>query len=158
MSATRPGVASQVQALLASLPAQFDALSPPASLPTSSREVAAFVDHTLLAPQSTTAEIKKLCVDAVALGTASVCVNSSVVGVARKALGEAKVMAICTVGFPFGAACSRGKAAETEQAVRDGAQEIDMVQNVGWVREARWDDVFDDVEAVVKAAGAVPVK
>ncbi|PWN25236.1 deoxyribose-phosphate aldolase [Jaminaea rosea] len=67
-------------------------------------------------------------------------------------------MAICTVGFPFGAACSRGKAAETEQAVRDGAQEIDMVQNVGWVREARWDDVFDDVEAVVKAAGAVPVK
>lgn len=151
-------VVSQVDALLAALPPSLPPLSPPRQLPSSARAVAALVDHTLLAPQSTSSDISNLCTEALSLGTASVCVNSSVVGVAAAKLKGSEVMPICTVGFPFGAANTRGKAEETEQAVRDGAQEIDMVQNVGWVRDGRWHDVHADVQAVVKAAGSVPVK
>lgn len=151
-------VASQVDALLASLPPSLPPLSPAPQLPSSARAVASLVDHTLLAPQSTSSDIEKLCDEALELGTASVCVNSSVVSTAAAKLKGSEVMAICTVGFPFGAANTRGKAEETEQAVRDGAQEIDMVQNVGWVREGKWEDVHADVQAVVKAAGSVPVK
>lgn len=150
-------LSGQIAALLSSLPEAIPALSPIPKLPDS---VASIIDHTLLAPQSTSSAVEKVAQDAQNLGAASVCVNSSMVSTAARALGTAQSsFVVCSVvGFPFGAANTHSKAEETRQAVSDGAREIDMVQNVGWVKDGRWQDAWQDVNAVVAAAQGVPVK
>lgn len=116
-------------------------------------EVAQMIDHTLLKPEATKEQIKALCEEAKEYGFHSVCVNSSYVPYCAELLKDSGV-AVCTVvGFPLGAMSTKGKAAETEIAVKDGATEIDMVIHVGMIKSKDWDYVSEDIKAVVAAAG-----
>jgi deoxyribose-phosphate aldolase len=124
--------------------------------------VAPFVDHTLLAPDATVADVQRLCGEAVRHGFMAVCVNGSNVkeaSAALRALGAQDRVKVCAVvGFPLGASASQVKAFEAMQAIEDGATEIDMVINVGRVKGADWDYVLRDIAAVVavcKSAEAV---
>lgn len=97
------------------------------------KEITKCVDHTLLNPTSTWAEIRELCDDAVNYGTASVCIPPCYVKQAKEYVQDK--MAVCTVvGFPNGYAATATKMFETEEALKDGADEIDMVINLGWVK------------------------
>ncbi|KDN47135.1 deoxyribose-phosphate aldolase [Tilletiaria anomala UBC 951] len=120
--------------------------------------VAALIDHTLLAPSSSLSAIDAVCADAVACGAKTVCVNSSVVSHAVQALKGSAVSPIAVVGFPFGAGNTAGKVAETVQAVKDGAKEIDMVQNIGLLKSGLYAAVWADIASVVHAAAGSPVK
>ena len=116
-------------------------------------EVAQMIDHTLLKPEATKEQIKALCEEAKEYGFHSVCVNSSYVPYCAELLKDSGV-AVCTVvGFPLGAMSTKGKAAETEIAVKDGATEIDMVIHVGMIKSKDRDYVSEDIKAVVAAAG-----
>lgn len=112
------------------------------------------VDHTLLKPEATEAQVAQLCADAAELGAFSVCVSPS-----RLPLAVSAGVAVCTVvGFPSGAHESEVKAAETALALRRGATEIDMVVDLGSVLAGRWGDVEADVAAVKAACGDVLLK
>ena len=120
--------------------------------------LARYIDHTLLKPTSTRADIVRVCEEARQHKFASVCVNSTWIGLAARLLDGSGVMPICVVGFPLGAMSTTGKAAETLQAVAEGAAEIDMVINVGALKGGDHDAVYDDIAAVVEAARGRPVK
>lgn len=122
------------------------------------KNLAAYIDHTLLKPEATAEDVKKLCAEAREHHFASVCVNPSYVKLAAEELRGSGVTACCVAGFPFGAHTPEAKAAETAQAVADGAGEVDMVINVGAVKSGDWDLVERDIAAVVKAAGKAGVK
>lgn len=116
------------------------------------KEILSHVDHTLLRADATWAEIKALCDEAVENGTASVCINPSFVKQAAKYLnGKTKV---CTViGFPLGACTAAAKVAEAKDAVTNGADELDMVINIGALKDGQLDLVQDEIEQIKKAAG-----
>lgn len=116
------------------------------------------IDHTLLKPDATRADHVKLCEEARQHGFASVCVNTTWVPLCVELLKGSGVMTICVVGFPLGAATTRAKAAETREAVQNGAAEVDMVVNLGLLKSGDHDAVFDDVRGVVEAAQGRPVK
>ena len=121
------------------------------------REILSKVDHTLLAQTATWEEIKVICDDAVAYQTASVCIPPSYVKQAAEYLGDK--MPVCTViGFPNGYNTTAVKGFETEDAVRNGAEEIDMVINLGWVKEGRYDLVREEIQAVKKACNGKLLK
>jgi deoxyribose-phosphate aldolase len=120
--------------------------------------IAALIDHTILKPDATRADILKVCREARQYSFASVCVNPYWVELSRAELAGSKVKVCTVVGFPLGATSTESKAAETAIAVRDGAQEIDMVINVGALKSGDQDAVKADIHAVVKAshqAGAI---
>ena len=121
-------------------------------------QLARTIDHTLLKPTATRADIVKVCEEARRHGFASVCVNSTWIGLVARMLDGSRVMPICVVGFPLGAMATAAKAAETRQAIADGAQEIDMVIDIGALKGGDHDRVFDDIRAVVQAAQGRPVK
>ena len=115
------------------------------------KEILAHVDHTLLTQTATRAEIENLCRDAQEYGTASVCVPASYVAFCREFFDGAggRTPAVCTVvGFPNGYSTAAAKVFETADAVRNGADEIDMVVNIGWIKDARFDDVLAEIRAV----------
>ena len=114
------------------------------------KELLSHVDHTLLSQTSVPEEIRMACEDAAAFGTASVCIPPCYVRFAKECLqGRA---AVCTViGFPSGFSTTAAKCAETRDAVQNGADEIDMVANLCWIRAGKWDEVREDVAAVRKA-------
>ena len=120
--------------------------------------VASYIDHTLLKPEATREEIKQMCDEARRFNFASVCVNSSQVRLAAACLEGSQTMPIAVVGFPLGAGTSGAKAFETKEAIRNGAKEIDMVINIGALKACDHAYVLEDIKAVVKAAGNVPVK
>lgn len=120
--------------------------------------VAPLIDHTLLKPEASRDEIQKVCDEARQYGFASVCVNSSNVRFTAACLRGTTVKPIAVVGFPLGAATSGAKAFETREAIRDGAQEIDMVVNIGAVKSKDYALVLSDIQGVVKAAVRAPVK
>lgn len=110
------------------------------------------VDHTLLSQSATWDDIKVICDDAVKYETASVCIPPAYVKTASEYL-DGKV-AVCTViGFPNGYNATAVKCYETECAIRDGADEIDMVINIGMLRDKRYSDVLDEIKAIKKACG-----
>lgn len=122
-------------------------------------KLAAAIDHTLLKTQATAAQIIELCQDAKMFGFAAVCVNPCYIPLVTQSLRDAPdVMPCSVIGFPLGANHSRIKAAETRQAVEEGAREVDMVMAVGALKDGRRDHVETDIRAVVEAAGKVPVK
>src|SRR5207248_2877945 len=121
-------------------------------------QLASMIDHTLLKPDVSHDQIKLLCEEAAKYKFATVCVNSSNVGLAAKLLAGSGVKAIAVVGFPLGASTPRAKAFETLEAIRAGSQEIDMVINIGALKSKDYKLVYDDIHGVVEAAGAVPVK
>jgi deoxyribose-phosphate aldolase len=116
--------------------------------------VARKIDHTLLKPDASQDQIAQLCYEARTYHFASVCVNPAHVRLAAQLLKESGV-AVCTViGFPLGATAPTVKAYETQQAIRDGASEIDMVINIGALKSSDYKAVHDDIGAVVRAAHA----
>ena len=115
-------------------------------------EILKHVDHTLLSPQATWDEIKQICDDAIKYHTASVCIPPSYVSQAAKYLGER--VKVCTViGFPNGYSTTAVKAFETEDALANGAKEIDMVINIGRLKNKEYDAVREDIAAVKRAVG-----
>ncbi len=121
-------------------------------------ELNRMIDHTLLKANATRAQIEKLCDEALEYNFASVCVNTCWVPLAHEKLAGSEVNTCCVVGFPLGAMLTEAKAAETRLAVEAGADEVDMVINVGWLLDGEYDAVRDDIAAVVKAAGGKCVK
>lgn len=115
-------------------------------------EIANLIDHTLLKPDASRADIEKLCAEAVQFGFASVCINPWYVPLAAE-LVRGSLVKVCTVvGFPLGATLSRVKVYEAEEAIKSGAREIDMVQNVGAIKSGAYAEVESDIRGVVEAS------
>lgn len=120
--------------------------------------LAKYIDHTILKPDATEEDVRILCEEAKTYGFASVCVNPYWVSYAKQLLQDTDV-AICTVvGFPLGATPACVKAYETSQAIEDGADEIDMVINIGALKSQDTQTVLEDIKAVVKASKQKLVK
>lgn len=117
-------------------------------------DYAKMIDHTLLKPEASREQVKKLCREAAEYGFHSVCVNSCYVSFCADLLKDSDVKVCTVIGFPLGAMSSAGKAAEAAAAVKDGADELDMVINVGMIKNGDWEYVRRDIEEVVKAAGS----
>ena len=120
--------------------------------------LARMIDHTLLKPEATAEDLKKLCDEARRFNFASVCVNSSNVPRVKALLHGAGVMTCAVVGFPLGAMTTPAKAYEAREAVRAGADEIDMVMNEGALKSRDYGAVADDIRKVVEAARPAAVK
>jgi len=135
-----------------------DRIGTSGTAPGETRGLAKRIDHTLLKPTATRADIVKVCTEAAEHQFASVCVNTTWIGLVAQLLQGTPVMPICVVGFPLGAASTDSKAFETRRAISDGAAEIDMVINIGLLKGGDHDGVFDDIRAVVDAAQGRPVK
>lgn len=120
--------------------------------------LAQYIDHTLLAADATREQIATLCREAQEHGFYSVCVNSGYVPYAASLLSGQPVKVCAVVGFPLGAGLSDTKAFEAQQAIAAGAGEIDMVLNIGALKDGLLDAVHDDIAAVKKACGEVPLK
>jgi deoxyribose-phosphate aldolase len=123
-----------------------------------SLDIAKYVDHTLLNPSATRAEITKLCTEAKENNFFAVCVNPCHVRQAVKELSSSKVAVATVVGFPLGANLTDIKIAETQRAIAEGAEEIDMVINVGALKDGDLDYVTEEIAAIVKAAKGHVVK
>lgn len=116
------------------------------------RDVLKRVDHTLLKQPSTWEQIREICDDAVKFGTASVCIPPSFVKQASEYLGEK--MPVCTViGFPNGYNTTAVKVFETKEALKDGAEEIDMVINIGWVKMGQYDKILEEINSLKEVCG-----
>ena len=110
-----------------------------------------YIDHTLLKPDATTEQIKKICDEAKKYDFASVCVNSCHAELVARELKDSGVSTCCVVGFPLGAMLTEAKAYEARLAIEKGANEIDMVINIGAAKEGNWKLVEEDIKAVVDA-------
>lgn len=106
------------------------------------------IDHTLLKPESTQAQIETLCMEAKQYKFASVMVNSSWVKYASELLSDSEVLVASVIGFPLGAMSTAAKVFETKQAIEDGAQEIDMVLNIGRLKDGDHDYVVNEIKAI----------
>ena len=114
------------------------------------QDVLAKVDHTVLKQTATWADIQKLCDDALKYHTASVCIPPAYVKQAAEYLGDR--LPVCTViGFPNGSNTTACKAFEVRDAVKNGAQELDMVVNIGWVKDGRYEDVLREINCLKEA-------
>lgn len=124
----------------------------------SKREMASYIDHTLLKPDATKEQILQLCQEAKEHHFASVCVNSCWIDTIVQALKGTDVTPCCVVGFPLGAMLSQAKAFETQAAVEKGAREIDMVICIGHAKDHDWEAVEQDIAAVTRVKGSAKVK
>ena len=116
------------------------------------KEILKHVDHTLLTQQATWEEIRQICDDAMEYGTASVCIPPSYVKQAKEYVQDK--MAVCTViGFPNGYMTTKTKEFETKDAIANGADEIDMVINIGWVKDKKLDCVEEEIRTLKAACG-----
>ncbi len=122
------------------------------------KKLASMIDHTILKPGSTKDEIKKVCDEAKEYGFATVCVMPENVAFVATELEGSSVKPISVVDFPKGAGSPKVKADETKQAIKDGAQEIDMVINYNALKNGDESLAFEGIKAVVDAAGKTPVK
>lgn len=117
-----------------------------------------YIDHTLLSANATERQIIDLCNEAKMHQFYSVCVNSGYVPLAKQLLAKTNVKICSVVGFPLGAMSTEAKIFEAEQAVKDGAHEIDMVINIGALRSSNYVEVFKDISGVKNAIGKTPLK
>ncbi len=120
-------------------------------------EVRGAIEHTNLKPTATPKDIEKLCDEAKENGFYGVCVNPSYVKLAKEKLKGTNVKVVTVCGFPLGATSTEAKAFEAKKAVEDGAEEIDMVINIGLLKAGEYEKVYEDIKAVVDSA-KVPVK
>ncbi len=111
-----------------------------------------YIDHTILKADATKDAVRKVCLEAVQYGFASVCINPYYAAYVRELLKKSDIKTCVVIGFPLGANTKEVKAFETKQAVENGAQEVDMVINIGALKDKDYDVVKEDIEAVVKAA------
>lgn len=121
-------------------------------------ELNKYIDHTLLKPEATKEQITKLCQEARQYDFASVCVNTCYVPLAKELLAGSDVKVCCVVGFPLGAMDTVSKAFEAKTAVANGAREVDMVINIGALKDKDYDYVTKDIAAVVEASKPAIVK
>ena len=111
------------------------------------KEILSYCDHTLLTQTATWNDIKAICDDGMKYSTASVCIPASFVAQAKRYVGEK--LAICTViGFPNGYATTNSKCYMADDAVTNGADEVDMVINIGWAKEGRWEDLTNEIRMI----------
>jgi deoxyribose-phosphate aldolase len=120
--------------------------------------IARTIDHTLLKAIATERQVHELCVEAKANGFASVCINPAWVPLCAHELASSRVLVCTVIGFPLGANTTETKAFEAALAVKQGADEVDMVINLGAAKAGDWKAVEEDIRAVVKAAGKATVK
>ncbi len=114
-------------------------------------------DHTLLSQTATWAEIRALCDDGMKYQTASVCIPAAYVKAAKEYVGER--LAICTViGFPNGYATTKAKCFMASDAVANGADEVDMVINIGWAKDGKWSEITEEIAAIKKACNGKLLK
>ncbi|MDD3102015.1 MAG: deoxyribose-phosphate aldolase [Patescibacteria group bacterium] len=121
-------------------------------------DIAKLIDYTNVSPIATSSDIKKLCQEAKKYGFFSVCVTSSRAKLAKSFLKNSSIKLISVVGFPHGTTTSQIKAAEAKQAVENGADEIDMVMNIGAFKEKNYQYVLNEIKMVVKSAKPKSVK
>jgi len=114
-------------------------------------KIASFIDHTILSANAKSSDIIRICSEAKDYNFASVCVNSYWVSTVKKELEGTEVKTCSVIGFPLGAMSTKAKAFETKQAIEDGADEIDMVINIGELKEKNYDNVKKDILEVKKA-------
>ena len=121
------------------------------------KEILKHVDHTLLTQTATWAEIKQICDDAITYGTASVCIAPAYVKQVKEYVQDK--MAVCTViGFPNGYMTTAAKEFETRDALTNGADEIDMVINIGWAKDGKFDCIEEEIRTLKKACGSKILK
>ncbi|WP_229759433.1 deoxyribose-phosphate aldolase [Candidatus Uabimicrobium amorphum] len=120
-------------------------------MPDVGRSLAKYIDHTLLKPEATPQEIKKICDEALQYNFASVCIQPSYVGLAADLLRGSSVKVCTVIGFPLGSTSSAVKAYEAQLAEKEGAHEIDMVIHVGALKSGGYDYVEEDIRSVVKS-------
>lgn len=150
---THQQLADLIQAALQRLAAPAGEAAPPAAPQRADgAAVAALIDHTLLKPEATAAQIRQLCADAATYGFASVCVNPTWITLCTELLAGSGVKTCTVAGFPLGATLSSIKAREAAESIQLGASEVDMVLNVGRLKSGDYTTVYADVAAVVAAA------
>ncbi len=115
-------------------------------------EIAKIIDHTILKPEASTEKLKHLCNEALENNFASVCVNPCNVALAAEILKDSNVKVCTVIGFPLGASTSKVKSFETEDAIKNGAEEVDMVINIGKLKDKDYDYVREDIKAVINSA------
>jgi len=114
-------------------------------------DIASIIDHTLLKPEATEQDIRKVCQEAIEYKFKSVCINTHYVTLVSRLLAGTGVLTCCVVGFPLGASSTRAKVDETYDALKNGANEIDMVINIGALKSGDWTIVKKDIEGVTNA-------
>ena len=114
----------------------------------SSQDLAGMIDHTLLKPDATISEINQLCEEAIQYNFASVCVNPSYVETCFNLIKSSNVKVCTVIGFPLGATTTQSKFLEAEEAIKNGAEELDMVINVGKLKDGDYDFVFNDIKSI----------
>ncbi len=117
-----------------------------------------YIDHTLLKATATKNDIKELCKEAKQHKFFSVCVNSSYVSLAKKELEGSSVKVCSVIGFPLGSMSTPAKVAETQSAIHDGADEIDMVINIGRLKDGQSDYVLNEIKKIKEACGSHTLK
>jgi len=117
-------------------------------------EMAQYIDHTLLKPESTSDQYDQVVKECLQYNFKSICINSSWVGYVARQLQGSKIEVCSVVGFPLGAMTTRSKAFEAREAIADGATEVDMVINIGALRTGHYDEVEEDIRAVRRATRA----
>lgn len=122
------------------------------------KNLSTYIDHTLLKPTATPADIKKLCNEAIDYGFYAVCVNGHYTGHASILLSYANVKVASVIGFPLGAMSTKAKIFEAQQCVKNGADEIDMVINIGVLKSGDYGFVQKEIEAVKNAIGENTLK
>lgn len=115
-------------------------------------ELAKFIDHTILKPEASESQVRRICEEALKYNFASVCVNPCHVPLVSSLLKGSSVKVCTVIGFPLGANSSKVKAFETSEAIKDGAEEVDMVINIGKLKDGDYEYVKEDIKAVVEAA------
>lgn len=115
-------------------------------------KIAKYIDHTILNPEATEAQVKRFCEEAIKYNFASVVVNSYYTEFVSKMLKDTGITTCVVIGFPLGANTKEVKAFETNRAIENGANEVDTVINIGAIKDKKYDAVKEDIEAVVKAA------
>lgn len=120
--------------------------------------IAKYIDHTLLKQNTTQKDIIKLCTEAKTYGFKAVCINPCYVSLAKQELEGSGVLVCTVIGFPFGANKTEIKAYEAKLAVEDGADEVDMVINVGMLKDYRFDYIVNEIKEVMHASGNAVVK
>lgn len=116
------------------------------------RKINSFIDFTLLKADASASDIKKLCLEALEYNFICVCVNPCYVSLCKRLLDRSKIKVCSVIGFPLGAATTRTKACEAQDAIKNGADELDMVMNIGALKSGDLKFVLNDIKAVRKAA------
>ena len=114
----------------------------------SSQDLASMIDHTLLKPDATISEIKQLCEEAIQNNFASVCVNPSYVETCFDLIKSSNVKVCTVIGFPLGATTTQSKFLEAEEAIKNGAEELDMVLNIGRLKDKDYEFVLNDIKSI----------